>query len=112
MTFSKKDLQQFQMECCERIKRLKDKKKMKKKKKKKTFGVFGSYGELFLKQGRPSFNLKGCAILCITTYKVIRTGEELRTRTVKRSFPHPLGLGHAEILVFNEVNLTEKKYKW
>jgi len=95
------------MECCERIKRLKDKKK-----KKKTFCVFGSYGELFLKQGRPSFNLKGCAILCITTYKVIRTGEELRIGTVKRSFPHPLGLGHAENLVFNEVNLTEKKYNW
>jgi hypothetical protein len=111
MTSRIKDLQQFQTESCQRIKSLKDKKK-KKKKKKKTSNVFGSYGELFLKQGRPYFHLKGCAILCITTYKVIGTGEELRTRTVTRSFPHPFGLGHAEILVFNEINLTEKKYNW
>jgi len=77
-----------------------------------TFSVFGSYGELFLKQGRPSFDLRGCAVLCITTYRVIRTGKMLHIATVKRSFPHPFGLGHAENLVFNEVNLTEKKRNW
>ena len=99
------------MESCQPIKRFKDKKK-KKKKKKKTFSVFDSDGELFLKQGRPYFHLRGCTILCITTYRVIRTGEEMRIRTVKRSFPHQFGLGHAENLVFNEVNLTEKKYNW
>ena len=98
------------MESCQPIKILKDKKK--KNKKKKTFSVFGSYGELFLKQGRPSFYLRGCAILSITTYKVIKSGEELRIRTVARSFPHPSGLEHAENLVFNEINLTEKKHNW
>jgi hypothetical protein len=76
------------------------------------FSVFGSDGELFLKQGRPYFYLKGCAILCITTYSVIGTGEQLHIKTVKRSFPHKFGLGHAENLVFNEVKLTEKKYNW
>jgi len=77
-----------------------------------TFSVFGSDGELFLKQGRPSFDLRGCAILCITTYKVIRSGKVLSIRTVKRSFSHPFGLGHAENLVFNEVKVTEKKRNW
>jgi hypothetical protein len=109
MTFSKNGLQQFQMESCQPIKILKDKKKNKKK---NTFSVFGSYGELFLKQGRPNFYLRGCAILCITTYKVIKSGKELRIRTVARSFPQPFGLEHAENLVFNEINLTEKKDNW
>jgi hypothetical protein len=77
-----------------------------------TFSEFGSYGEFFLQQGRPDFPLRGCAILCITTYRVIRTGKELRIVTVKKSFSDPLGLGHAENLVFSEVNLTEKKYNW
>jgi hypothetical protein len=77
-----------------------------------TFGVFGSHGELFLKQGRPNFYLKGCAILCITTYKVIGTGEELRIIKVARSFPHPFRLGHAENLVFIDVKLTETKHNW
>jgi hypothetical protein len=77
-----------------------------------TFSVFGSYGEYFLKQGRPSYDLKGCAILCITTYRVIRTGEELRTRTVTRSSPHLFGFGHAENLALNEVNVIEKKDNW
>jgi len=104
MSFSKNSLQQLQTESCQQIKRLKDKKKK--------FSVFGSYGELFLKQGRPDFNLRGCAILCITTYRVIKTGEELRTTTVIRSFPQPFGLRHAEDPVLNEVNLTEKKYNW
>jgi hypothetical protein len=74
--------------------------------------MFGSYGELFLKQGRPYFYLRGCAILCINTYRVIRTGEELRTRTVKRSFPTPFALQHAENLALNEVNVIEKKDNW
>jgi hypothetical protein len=77
-----------------------------------TFSVFGSYGELFLKQGRPFFNLKGCAILCIATYKVNRTGEELRTRTVTRSFPSPSALLHAENLALNEVNVIENNDNW
>jgi len=77
-----------------------------------TFSVFGSHGELFLKKGRPSFDLKGCAILCITTYKVNRTGEALRTRTVKRSFPRPFTLRHAENLALSEVNMIEKKDNW
>jgi hypothetical protein len=77
-----------------------------------TFCAFGSYGELFLKKGRPNFNLKGCAILCITTYKVIGTGEELRTRTVKRSFPVPFSSQHAEYLALNEVKAIEKKDNW
>jgi len=65
-----------------------------------------------LKQGRPHFYLRGCAILCITTYKVIRTGEELRIIKVARSYPHPFRLGHAENVVFSEVSLTEKKRNW
>jgi len=77
-----------------------------------TFGVFGSYGELFLKQGRPYFHLRGCAILCIATYRVNRTGEELRTRTVTRSVPTPFALRHAEKVVLNEVSLIEKKDNW
>jgi len=77
-----------------------------------TFGVFGSYGELFLKKGRPDFYLKGCAILCITTYRVNRTGEELRTRTVTRSFGKPFALRHAEKLALDEVYVIEKKDNW
>jgi len=77
-----------------------------------TFGVFGSCGELFLKQGRPDFYLRGCAILCITTYRLIGTGQVLRIKTVKRSFPQPFALGHAEDLALNEVNLIEKKHNW
>jgi hypothetical protein len=77
-----------------------------------TFGVFGSYGEFFLKQGRPDFLLRGCAILCITTYRMIRSGEELYTTTVTRSFPYKFALGHAEKLAFNEVDVTEQKYNW
>jgi len=77
-----------------------------------TFGMFGSCGELFLKKGRPDFYLRGCAILCIATYRVIRTGQELRTRTVTRSFPRPFALEHAEKLALNEVNLIEKKNNW
>jgi hypothetical protein len=76
------------------------------------FSEFRSDGELFLKQGRPYFYLKGCAILCITTYRVNRTGKVLRTRTVARSFPTPLALQHAEKLALNEVNVIEKKYNW
>jgi hypothetical protein len=101
------DLQQFQIESCQRIKKFNDKQK-----KKKQSSVFGSHGELFLKQGRPSFDLRGCTILCITTYRVIITGKELRIRIVARSYPQPFGLGHAENMVFNEISLTEKKYNW
>jgi len=77
-----------------------------------TFSEFRSDGELFLKQGRPYFYLRGCTILCITTYRVIRTGETLRTRTVTRSFPTPFALAHAENLAVNEVNKIEKKLNW
>jgi len=72
------------------------------------FSVFGSYGELFLKQGRPYFYLRGCVILCFTTYRWIGTGQELRTKTVNRSFPYPFALGHAENLALSEVSLIEK----
>jgi hypothetical protein len=77
-----------------------------------TFILFGSYGELFLKQGRPNFYLKGCAIVCITKYRVIRSGEELCTRTVARSLPRPFALRHAEDMVLNEVIVTEKIRNW
>jgi hypothetical protein len=77
-----------------------------------TYSVFGSYGELFLKQGRPYFYSKGCAILCITTYKVNGTGKELRTRTVTRSSPRPFAFRHAEKLALNEVEVIEKKDNW
>jgi hypothetical protein len=43
---------------------------------------------------------------------LIGTGEELRTRSVKRSFPRPFSLRHAEELVLNEVNLIEMKHNW
>jgi len=76
------------------------------------FSEFRSDGELFLKQGRPYFHLKGCAILCIATHRVIRTGKVLRTRTVTRSFPTPFALLHAEKVALNEVNVIEKKYNW
>jgi hypothetical protein len=77
-----------------------------------TFSEFSSDGDLFLKQGRPYFYLRGCTILCITTYRVIRTGKDLRTRTVARSFPTPFALRHAENLAVHEVNVIEKKHNW
>jgi len=77
-----------------------------------TYSAFGSYGEFFLKKGRPDFNLRGCAILCISTYRVIRTGEELHTRTVTRSSRRPFAPKHAEDLALSEVNVIEKKDNW
>lgn len=76
-----------------------------------TYSKFGCDGELFLRQGRPNFPFRGCAILCITTYRVSNSGEELSTSTVKRSSPRLFPLRHAEELVFNEIIVTENKFK-
>lgn len=73
---------------------------------------FVPYGEFFLKQGRPNFPLKGCVILCFTTYRFSRSGEELRIGTVKKSFPYPLTFIHAETLIFNEINKIEEENNW
>jgi hypothetical protein len=77
-----------------------------------TFSVFSSDGELFLKKGRPGFELRGCAIVCTTTYRMIRTGERLLLRTKARSFPERFGNGHAESVALNEVNMIEKQLNW
>jgi hypothetical protein len=73
--------------------------------------MFGSYGELFLKQGRPEFPFSGCAILCNSTYRGGNLGEEMRSWTVKKSFPRVFPFRHAEELVFNEIKDKENKNK-
>jgi hypothetical protein len=69
-------------------------------------------GELFLKQGRPAFLLKGCVILCVTTYKVNASSEKLQISTVERSSPNLLSNNHAEETTLNEIKRREQKNNW
>jgi hypothetical protein len=73
---------------------------------------FGPYGEFFLRQGRPNFPLQGCVILCFTTYRFSRSGEELRFGRVKKSSPYSFKPIHAERKVFDEIKKIEGENNW
>jgi hypothetical protein len=77
-----------------------------------TYTIPSPYGEFFLKQGRPDFLLKGCAILCVTTYKVNASTEKLQISTVTRSSPNLLPYNHAEKTTLNKIKRREQKKNW
>jgi hypothetical protein len=72
-----------------------------------THSSYGSIGELFLTQGRPDFPPRGCAVLCITTYRDRNSGKELRIPTKERISP-PTD-AHCEELIFKDIIEREEK---